>query len=155
MAAPRIAAVFTRRLAATNNLCMLATLRADGFPRISPVEPRIFEHQLVVMGMPGTRKFADLVRDPRLCLHTATVDTNVDDGDAKIFGTVADSADPDLHRRFAEALFVESGFDIRGQTFEHYFTVDIAGASAVEVSDGHLDITIWRLDAPEHVVRKH
>ena len=31
--APRIAAVFTRRHTATGALCMLATLRSDGFPR--------------------------------------------------------------------------------------------------------------------------
>jgi len=44
--APRIAAIFTRRHAATGNLCLLATLRSDGYPRISPIEPRIIEDQL-------------------------------------------------------------------------------------------------------------
>lgn len=41
-AAPRIASIFARRHAATGNLCMLATIRPDGFPRISPMEPRIW-----------------------------------------------------------------------------------------------------------------
>jgi hypothetical protein len=44
--APQIATVFTRRHRATGNLCLLATLRSGGFPRISPMEPRIFEDQL-------------------------------------------------------------------------------------------------------------
>ena len=83
-AAPRIAAVFTRRHAAARNLCMLATLRSDGFPRISPMEPRIFEDRLWIVGMQGTAKFRDLARDPRSCLHTATVDPQVTDGDAKL-----------------------------------------------------------------------
>src|SRR5437899_12874333 len=91
--APRIAAVFTRRHQASGHLCMLATLRSDGFPRISPIEPRIFESMLVIAGMPGTTKFRDLARDPRFCLHTATVDTHVSDGDAKLFGTVTDLLD--------------------------------------------------------------
>jgi hypothetical protein len=65
---------------------MIATLRADGSPRISPMEPRIFEGELVLVGMPGTTKFHDLDRDPRFCLHTATVDTEVADGDAKLWG---------------------------------------------------------------------
>ena len=82
--APAISAIFTRRFAATGNLCMLATLRSDGFPRISPIEPRIFEDQLWIVGMPNTTKFRDLDRDPRFCLHTATVDTHVSDGDAKL-----------------------------------------------------------------------
>ena len=84
--APRISTIFTRRHAATGNLCMLATLRADGSPRISPLEPRFFEGELWLAGMPHTTKFDDLARDPRFCLHTATVDTQVGDGDVKLFG---------------------------------------------------------------------
>ena len=72
---------------------MLATLRLDGFPRISPIEPRAFEHQLWIVGMPGTTKFRDLRRDPRFCLHTATIDTEVTDGDAKVWGVVDDIQD--------------------------------------------------------------
>ena len=84
--APTVAETFVRRHAATGKLCLLATLRSDGFPRISPIEPRIFEDQLVLVGMPGTTKFRDLGRDPRFNLHTATVDAYVGDGDAKLWG---------------------------------------------------------------------
>lgn len=41
------------------------------------MEPRIFETELAMVGMPGTTKFRDLERDPRFCLHTATVDPYV------------------------------------------------------------------------------
>ncbi len=150
--APTIAAIFTRRQRATGNLCMLATLRSDGFPRISPMEPRVFEDQLVLVGMPNTRKFDDLCRDPRFCLHTATVDTEVKDGDAKLWGVVRDVDDKALHQRFATSLFEETGFDLRGQEFDHFFAVTVAGASAVEVGDGHLDVTVWKSGAPERVV---
>lgn len=95
--APRIAEIFTRRHAATGKLCMLATLRSDGFPRISPVEPRVFEGHLTIVGMPNTTKFRDLGRDPRFCLHTATVDTQVTEGDAKLWGVVTDLQDKGLH----------------------------------------------------------
>lgn len=154
-AAPRIAAVFTRRHAATGNLCLLATLRSDGFPRISPLEPRMFEGELWLVGMPGTTKFRDLGRDPRFCLHTATVDTAVSDGDAKLWGVVHDVPDRALHQRFAQDLFDESGFDLRGQEFDHCYAADLTSASAVEVADGHLDVTIWHPGQPERVVRKH
>ncbi|TSD93551.1 pyridoxamine 5'-phosphate oxidase family protein [Skermania sp. ID1734] len=153
--APHIAEIFQRRHAATKNLCMLATLRSDGFPRISPIEPRIFEDQLVLAGMPHTTKFADLARDPRFCLHTATVDTEVRDGDVKLWGTVTDNDDTALHQRFATALFEETGFDIRDQKFDHFFIADLVGASSVEVADNHLDITIWKPGECERVVRKH
>jgi hypothetical protein len=153
--APQIAAVFTRRHKATGNLCMLGTVRSDGFPRISPVEPKIFENMLVIAGMPNTTKFSDLARDPRFCLHTATVDTRVGDGDAKLFGTVTDLPDRDVHARFAQNLFEESGFDIRGQEFDHFFVADLTTASTVTVVDDHLDITIWKPGQGERVVRKH
>jgi hypothetical protein len=153
--APRIAEIFVRRHRATGNLCLLATNRPDGFPRISPMEPRIFEGQLWIGGMPNTAKFRDLVRDPRFSLHTATVDTHVGDGDAKVWGTVQDVQDEAVHQRYAEALYAETGFDLRGQVFDHLFRTDLVGAAAVEVGGGHLDITVWREGADERVVRKH
>ncbi|WP_406238191.1 pyridoxamine 5'-phosphate oxidase family protein [Nocardia sp. NBC_01009] len=153
--APQIAAVFARRHKATGNLCMLGTLRSDGFPRISPVEPIIFEDMLTIVGMPDTTKFKDLERDPRFCLHTATVDTKVGDGDAKLFGTVTDLRDKEVHARFAQRLFDDSGFDIRGQEFDHFFVADLTSASTVAVVDDHLDITIWKPGQGERVVRKH
>lgn len=154
-AAPRIATIFARRHAAARNLCLLATLRSDGFPRISPIEPRVFEDQLWVVGMPNTTKFRDLARDPRFCLHTATVDSEVTDGDAKLWGVVVDVRDEALHQRFAADLFEDIGLDLRGQRFDHFYAADVVGASAVEVSDGHMDVTIWKPGEPERVVRKH
>ncbi|OBJ63003.1 pyridoxamine 5'-phosphate oxidase family protein [Mycobacterium sp. 1423905.2] len=153
-AAPQIAAVFTRRHRATSNLCLLATLRSDGFPRISPMEPRFFDDRLWLPGMPGTTKFADLDRDPRFCLHTATVDTQVSDGDAKLWGRAEDCTDDMLRHRFATELFEDTGFDLRGQYFA-LFGAEITAASAVVLRDGHLDIIVWKPGEPEGVVRKH
>src|SRR5437773_10067599 len=52
----------------------IATLRADGSPRISGIET-VFEHGELVFGsMPNARKGADLRRDLRFALHSATVD---------------------------------------------------------------------------------
>lgn len=154
-AAPRIAGVFARRHAATGNLCLLATLRSDGFPRISPMEPRVFEDELWIVGMPDTTKFRDLHRDPRFCLHTATVDTQVKDGDAKLWGVVRDVPDRALHQRFATHLFEQTGLDLRGQLFSYFYAADLTGASSVEVGEGHMDVTIWKPGEPERVVRKH
>jgi hypothetical protein len=134
---------------------MMATLRADGSPRISPLEPRIFEGQLLIGGMPGTYKLRDLARDPRFSLHTATVDSQVGDGDAKLWGTVHHLPDTALHERYAEWLFGQIGLDLRGQRFDTFYAADIHGASSVEVHDGHLDITVWKPGQAEHVVRKH
>jgi hypothetical protein len=52
----------------------IATLRADGSPRISGIEAVFDGGQLVFGSMPNARKGADLRRDPRFALHSPTVD---------------------------------------------------------------------------------
>jgi hypothetical protein len=52
----------------------MATLRADGSPRISGVEAAFEDGELAFGSMPNARKGADLRRDPRFALHSATVD---------------------------------------------------------------------------------
>lgn len=123
--ASRIAETFVRRHTATSNLCMLATLRSDGFPRISPMEPRFFEDQLRLVGMPHTTKFVDLQRDQKFCLHTGTVDSGAADGDARLFGRVQNVPDERLHRRFTEYLLAQTGFDIRDRQFKYFYAADI------------------------------
>lgn len=152
--APHIAEIFARRHRAAGNLCLLATLRADGSPRISPMEPRILEGQLVMVGMPDTTKFRDLERDPRFCLHTATVDPYVGDGDVKIWAEVRDLQDDEFHERFAQDLFESSGFDVRDEEFDPFYVADITGASSIELEDNQLVITIWKPGEGERVVRK-
>jgi nitroimidazol reductase NimA-like FMN-containing flavoprotein (pyridoxamine 5'-phosphate oxidase superfamily) len=152
--APHIAEVFVRRHAATGNLCLLATLRSDGYPRISPMEPRILEGRLLMVGMPGTTKFRDLGRDPRFCLHTATIDPYVGEGDVKLWGDAQNVQDTELHERFADNMFEEAGMDLRGQKFDPFYVADLTGASSLELDDGQLKITIWKPGEGERVVRK-
>lgn len=52
----------------------IATLRADGSPRISGIEASFDGGQLVFGSMPNSRKGADLHRDPRFAMHSATID---------------------------------------------------------------------------------
>jgi hypothetical protein len=52
----------------------IATLRAGGGPRISGIETEFRDGELTFGSMPGARKGADLLRDPRFALHGTTVD---------------------------------------------------------------------------------
>ena len=52
----------------------IATLRADGSPRISGIETRFADGRLTFGSMSNARKGADLRRDPRFALHSASVD---------------------------------------------------------------------------------
>lgn len=51
----------------------IATLRADGSPRISGIECEFVDGALRFGSMDGARKSADLLRDPRFALHGPTV----------------------------------------------------------------------------------
>jgi hypothetical protein len=71
----------------------IATVRADGSPRISGIETVFEDGELVFGSMPNARKGADLRRDPRFALHSATVDPIEGSealwpGEAKISGRV-------------------------------------------------------------------
>lgn len=70
---PEFAARVRRRVASARHMT-IATLRADGSPRISGIECEFVDGQLRFGSMAGARKGADLRRDPRFALHGPTVD---------------------------------------------------------------------------------
>jgi len=71
----------------------LATIRADGSPRISGIEAKFIGDELWFGSMPGSRKSADLACDPRFALHSGSIDPPDWEGDAKVSGVVEDLAD--------------------------------------------------------------
>jgi Pyridoxamine 5'-phosphate oxidase len=83
--ARRLRAVFD---AGTNKT--IATLRADGSPRISGTELVIDDERVLLGAMPDSRKLADLQRDPRVALHSPTLEPPPDvlawPGDGKLSG---------------------------------------------------------------------
>jgi hypothetical protein len=96
----------------------IATLRADGSPRISGIEAVFEDGELVFGSMPNARKGADLRRDPRFALHSATVDPVEGSearwpGEAKISGraiaagVIAEKSDGDsFHADIAEVVHI-------------------------------------------------
>ena len=89
-----------RRLFDAHKHKTIATLRADGAPRLSGIEAEFESGELTFGSMPGARKGADLHRDPRFALHSATVDPPDGDlagwpGDAKLAGRAVPAGDLD------------------------------------------------------------
>ena len=154
--APETEAVFRRRLDKTG-MALLATLRRDGFPRISPLEPGLRDGELWLGMMGGSTKSLDLQRDPRCCLHSATEDKNVADGDVKLWGSAVRVTDAAVLKDFARVAQEESGLDVETQPsgFD-LFRLDLRGGSAVQLgADGqHLRITAWAPGAPERVIER-
>lgn len=98
--AESVAALFD---AGTNKV--LATLRADGSPRVSGTELVIDEQQVTLGMMPRSLKARDVLRDPRVAIHSPTLEPPADlatwAGDAKLAGRLvpipkpADQTGPD------------------------------------------------------------
>ena len=77
----------------------MATLRADGSPRISGTESEFTEDQMTLGMMPGSVKLADVQRDPRVALHSPSVDPPEEDpsawpGEAKVAGRLVAARPP-------------------------------------------------------------
>ena len=69
-AAPELAQLGKERLDRLR-VALLGTLRKDGSPRISPVEPYFVQGHLLFGAMTWSLKARDLLSDPRCVLHSA------------------------------------------------------------------------------------
>lgn len=81
--APEIAAFGEARF--QSGVAYLATLRADGSPRVHPVTPIIGE-QLFLFMEPTSPKGKDLQRDPRYTLHCSVEDSSGGGGEFYVRG---------------------------------------------------------------------
>lgn len=105
-------------------VALLGTLRKDGSPRISPVEPYFTQGHLLFGAMSWSLKTRDILRDPRCVLHSAISDPDSGEGELKLYGR-ASEVDDQIRAgcreawwaaRPAEAAFVFS-FNIEQATF--------------------------------------
>jgi hypothetical protein len=73
----------------------LATVRRDGSPRVSAVEAEFSDDEVTMGMMGGSLKLLDVRRDPRVALHSPTIDAPENDpdwpGDAKLAGTLIET----------------------------------------------------------------
>jgi hypothetical protein len=96
--APDLATRVQARFAAGTNKT-IATLRRDGSPRISASELEFTDTDVTLGMMGGSMKLLDVRRDPRIAIHSPTLEPPADDpgswgGDAKLAGTVAEMPAP-------------------------------------------------------------
>jgi hypothetical protein len=145
---PDLAAKVQARLEA-NTHHVMATLRADGSPRLSGTEVRIIGGQLMTGSMWQARKALDLERDPRCAFHTNPSDPTMDGGDAKIDALAVEIVDEVEKTAAFEAMGAPPGPG-------HLFRYDLVRVVLVEVEhdpDGLL-VTSWRPGAPVTVIHR-
>jgi Pyridoxamine 5'-phosphate oxidase len=120
---------------------LLATLRRDGSPRISGIEATFADGDLWLGMMPGSRKAMDLRHDPRLALHSASIDPPDDPtdwtGDAKLAGRAVEVDDPARLARLGAG-------EEAGEA--HLFRVEVTELVHTRVGDppDHLVIEVWQ-----------
>lgn len=87
LAAPELAAFGRERL--DGAVCFQATVRADGSPRVHPVEPWIAEGLLLVRFRARSPKVREVSRDGRYALHSPMDNPDGIGGEFVAFGQVA------------------------------------------------------------------
>jgi hypothetical protein len=80
----------------------LATVRADGSPRVHPVTPIVGRGRLFLFMEPTSPKGGDLRRDGRYALHCSVSDSSGESGEFYISGRAAFVDDPDTRRLAVE-----------------------------------------------------
>ncbi len=139
---PELAAMGEERLD-RNGLVMLATLRKNGWPRISPVEPLFFNGQLYLGMMWRSQKALDLRRDPRCSIHNAVSDRHATEGEFKVYGRALDITDQGERERYAEAVFQKIGMRPKGREY-HCFAIDLESAAANTLVGEKFQHQVWK-----------
>jgi hypothetical protein len=140
-AAPELAATVQRAFDAHVHK-VIATLRRDGSPRVSGTEAVFWDGEVWLGMMPDSVKARDLLRDPRLALHSATADPELAGGDAKLSGRALEVVDDATLRAFVHRFEAEQGHE-PPQPF-HLFRVDVDQIVRTTVAGDRLVIESWR-----------
>jgi hypothetical protein len=107
---PRLAELGRQRLLGPG-VVLVGTIRRDGTPRLSPVEPWIMDGVLWLSMMWRSAKAMDLLRDPRILVHNAVSSRDGREGEFKLRGTARDETDVDVQRRYAAEVADALGWE--------------------------------------------
>ena len=140
--APELAALGEAQFARTG-LALVGTLRRDGWPRISPVEPFIVDGQLYLGMMWRSVKALDLLRDPRCVVHSTVSDREGTEGEFKVYGRVVDVTNLEERRRFVDAVYAAIGFRPEEPEF-HCFAIAIESVAFSQIRDGEMHHLVWK-----------
>jgi Pyridoxamine 5'-phosphate oxidase len=132
-AVPELAALGEQRLR-ERELCLVGTLRKNGWPRISPVEPDFVDGELMLGMMWQSPKARDLQRDPRLVVHSVVSNRSGAEGDFKLYGRAVDVQDAARRARYRATIKARIDWEPPEPHF-HLFAVDIESAGFVTFAE--------------------
>ena len=138
-AAPDLAA-FAQEQLASGRVALVGTIRADGSPRISSVEPHIMDGELYLGMMWQSRKALDLLRDPRILLRNAICTSSGDEAEISLRGRAVEIHDPEARRRYVEAVSERIAWQ---EPHFHLFALQIESAALVRYGHGQQAVKLW------------
>jgi hypothetical protein len=126
---PELAALGEQRFR-RQELCMLGSLRRNGWPRMSPCEPDFIAGEILLGMMWRSPKALDLLRDARCALHSCTSDRAGAQGDFKLYGRARAIDDPALRAQYRETIFARIEWAPTEPNY-HLFAIDVESAGFV------------------------
>jgi hypothetical protein len=140
---PRLADVAAARLLGPGVL-LVVTLRRDGTARLSPVEPYVMDGELWLSMMWRSWKALDLLRDPRVLVHSVVTARDGAEGEVKIRGTAREERDPGRQQRYARGVADALGWEPEPGRF-HLFAVEISDVTFIRYdgATGDQFVTCW------------
>ncbi len=138
---PELASLGEAQFARTG-LALVGTLRRDGWPRISPVEPFIAGGKLYLGMMWRSVKALDLLRDPRCVVHSTVSDRAGTEGEFKVYGRAVEVVDLEERRRFGNAVYAANGFRPEEPEF-HCFAIEIESAAYSILRGDEFHRLVW------------
>jgi hypothetical protein len=141
---PRLARLAAERLIGPG-VVLVVTIRRDGTPRLSAVEPYVLDGELWLSMMWQSTKARDLLRDPRILVHSVVAGRDGADGEFKIRGTVRMANDQAVQHRYADAVTASLGWNPQPGRF-HLFAVDIGQVSYIvydPAGSGDQHVAMW------------
>jgi pyridoxamine 5'-phosphate oxidase-like protein len=139
-ACPEIAGRAMSRFTDADHLVLVGTIRRDGSPRISPNEVEIAAGRLMLGMMWRSRKAMDILRDPRVVLHSVPKDREGAGGDVKLYGTAVEENDPDIRKTYGDALEARIAWRPEEPNY-HLFSLEIAEAAFIVFGEERLVLT--------------
>ena len=128
-ACPELAQLGEERLR-KRELCLLGTLRRNGYPRISPCEPDFVAGELMLGMMWRSPKALDLLRDPRCVVHSVVSDREGTEGDFKLYGRAIDVQEPERRGRYRQTIKERLDWAPDEPNY-HLFAIDVEAAGFV------------------------
>lgn len=135
---PEIATLGEERIR-RNELCLVGSLRKDGWPRISPCEPDFVDGELMIGMMWQSKKALDLLRDPRCVVHSCIADRWALGEEVKLYGRAVNVQDPARRQRYRETIKARIDWAPDEPDF-HLFAIDIESAAYNIFGDDHYSL---------------